>query len=676
MTRQKMARAFAGFTLAVMICGAQAATITTTLTVTNASGSITAGSVSGSATLTNIGSGTFSGSINLASLASSSNVNAPFTITLSSGDKITGTLVIPATAFSGGPLTGTATITGGTGVYNGATGSFQNLTGTASLGLTITLSFSGSGTITTGGSGGGTTGPPAPSITVVENNYGLIAPGLPNYALAPSTLFFVQGTNLSSTTTDLLSSASPGLSTSVSGVSVTVTEGSFTAQCPLYYLSPTQIDAVLPGTTPLGNATITVTNNGAVSATFPIVVAQSAFGILSYNGSLAAAYDASNNILTANNAANPGQVIVLWGSGIGADAADDDKLYPQKQDDLTNIPVQAYVGGVQATLTYRGRSQFPGLDQIVLTIPPSAPTGCYVSLSVVSGNVVSNSVTIPIAASGRTCSDTGGSALPPSVIQSLSGKTTIKEGILTVSQSTTITASGSTGSATVAGIFQSVSGGASSSGGGQVSIGSCLVTTSQVTGSTSATSTPLDAGSSISVTGPAGSLNLGLLSLPGSGLGGFYAPAGGTAPAGFIPTGGGAFTFDNGAGGKDVQHFNTTLNVPAAFTWTNASSVTSVSRSGGVTVNWSGGASGSYVSITGSSTSTIGGKAVSVGFTCIAPVAAGQFTVPPSVLLSLPAGNGSLDVGDYANFQTFTAPGLDLGIASSGNLTTKSLAYN
>ncbi len=539
-------------------------------------------------------------------------------------------------------------------------------------GTSLALTFSGAGSITTAG---GPTGPTPPSITTVQNNYGLIAPGYPNYGIAPSALFFIQGTNLSNSTTDLLSSASPGLQTTVNNVSVSVTSGNTILPCPLYYLSPTQIDAVLPGATPVGNATVTVTNNGVVSTAFQINVVQSAFGILSYNGSFAAAYDANNNIITANNAANPGQAIVLWGSGVGYDPADDDKLYPQKQDNLNNIPMQAFVGGVSATIAYRGRSQFPGVDQVVLTIPSNVPTGCYVSLAIVSGTIVSNSVTIPIAGSGRTCSDSN-SGLTSDIIQGLSGKTTIKEGILTVSQSTTITGGTTRTDNSVGGIFQSVTGFSSSAGAGQVSIGSCLVTTTTASSGTTGTATGLDAGSTIAVNGPAGSLNLSLLSIPGVSLPGFYAPPNGTTPATFIPATGGNFTFDNASGGKDVGHFNATLNLPPTFTWSNAASVTAVSRSQGVNVTWTGGANGSYVNITGGSSATVNGKTVSFGFTCLAPVSAGQFTVPPAVLLALPAGNGSLSVGDYTNVQLFNASGLDLGLLVGGNTTSKTLAYN
>ena len=679
--KQTMNRTFSILALALLVCAAaSAAAISTTVTVNaTAALGVTGATITGTASFTGgIGSGALSASVPLLALFNDP-ATTTFTITGLTGGTLNGNISVPQSLLTGGATssaTVTVAFTDGTGTYAGATGTFK-LTGSVAVDSTGNFklnNFTGSGTITTGG---GTTGPPTPTISTIQNNFGLLAPGLPNYGIAPSALFFIQGTALANTTSALLSSADPGLQTTVSGVTVTVTAGSTVLQCPLYYLSPTQVDAVLPGTTPVGNATITVTNNGGVSAAFPIVVVQSGFGILSYNGSLAAAYDASNAILTSANAANPNQVIVLWGSGVGYDPADDDKLYPQKQDNLTAIPMQAYVGGVQATIAYRGRSQFPGVDQVVLTIPGNAPTGCYVSMSIVSGNIVSNSVTIPIAASGRTCTDSN-SGLTPDIFQSLSGKSAIKIGILSVSQATSVTSAGTRTDGSVGGIFESIASLAGSQGINQVSIGSCLVSNNLTSSSSTATATGLDAGTAISVAGPAGSLTLSQLSVPGVSLAGLYAPAGtGTVPSSFIPASGGAFIFDNGSGGKDVQHFNTTLTLPAAFTWSNVSQVASVTRSQGVNVTWTGGSAGSYVDITGSSTATINGKSVAVSFVCLAPVAAGQFTIPAPVLLALPAGTGSLSVGDYTNQQLFTAPGLDLGLVSGYNLTSKSpLTYN
>jgi len=55
----------------------------------------------------------------------------------------------------------------------------------------------------------------------------------------------------------------------------------------------------------------------------------------------------------------------------------------------------------------------------------------------------------------------------------------------------------------------------------------------------------------------------------------------------------------------------------------------------GVTVNWTGGAAGSYVVIGGSSANSTSG--ISGSFSCFAPVAALTFTVPNFILLNLPA---------------------------------------
>jgi uncharacterized protein (TIGR03437 family) len=528
----------------------------------------------------------------------------------------------------------------------------------------------------TGGSAG------APSITSVQNNYGQIPQGLPNSALAPGSLFFIKGSGLSSVDDGqtLRSSAAPGLQTQASNVSVSVTVNGTTVACPLYYLSPGQIDAVLPGNTPVGTGTLTVTNNQVPSAPVAITVAQSAFGIIGYNTTLAATYDAGNAIITSFNAANPGQTIVIWGSGVGADTANDDKLYPQKQDNLTNIPMQVYVGNVPATILYRGRSQFPGVDQIVVTLPSNVPTGCYVSLAVVSGSpsVVSNVLTIPVAASGKTCSDPD-SALSPTVLQGLLGKSTVRFGFLTVGQNTNIGAGTNQVSNTVGGFFETFSNFSTNSTGNLVSTGSCYVVTSVGTSPVTPSVGPLDAGPSITVAGPQSSLTLTPLGIPGQQIGTFYGAS--NTPANFIPASGGNFVFDNGGGGKDVGHFNTTIVAPANFAWTNSATVTAITRSSGATVTWSGGAPGVTVTISGSSSNTSGGKIVVATFTCQAPRSAGQFTIPVPVLLALPSGSGTLSISDTTGaaagqVATFSATGLDLGLLSGSVSFSENVTYN
>lgn len=68
--------------------------------------------------------------------------------------------------------------------------------------------------------------------------------------------------------------------------------------CPLYYLWPRHINAVLTGSTPVGRGTVFVTNNQDKSANFNTTVSQSAFGIINYTETLAATYDANNALIT------------------------------------------------------------------------------------------------------------------------------------------------------------------------------------------------------------------------------------------------------------------------------------------------------------------------------------------------------------------------------------------
>lgn len=92
---------------------------------------------------------------------------------------------------------------------------------------------------------------------------------------------------------------------------------------------------------------------------------------------------------------------------VGADTSNDDKTYPQKPNNLLNIPMQVFFGGIPASISYRGRSQYPGLDQIVVTIPQNVASGCSVPVVVESGTtpINSNSASIPIALKGGACSN-------------------------------------------------------------------------------------------------------------------------------------------------------------------------------------------------------------------------------------------------------------------------------
>jgi hypothetical protein len=193
-----------------------------------------------------------------------------------------------------------------------------------------------------------------------------------------------------------------------------------------------------------------------------------------------------------------------------------------------------------------------------------------------------------------------------------------------------------------------------SGGGGSVlSLGGCIISNSNVTISgTPPTSTGLDAGT-ITLTGPAGSQVLAAFNNPLTNQ-----PLVGTYDSmlsnSFIPAGGGAFTI-TGSGGKDVGSFTSSMSMGPLFQWTNQSADSTVTRASGIPVTWSGGTSGTYVYIQGSSTS----NSATASFVCYAPVAAGSFTVPSYIALGLPAASGgTLGVANSTTPGSFNASGL------------------
>jgi len=649
----------------VLSLAAQAATtINTTVTVSNATASFTASGgigASGLVSLSNIGSGNFTATLAI----QGTNAVGPYTITLtgtptvgSAGDTITGTVTISVSILAG-TGSGSGTVTGGTGAFANATGSFSNGSGAGTeSGTGATFGFTASGSITIGGSGGG--GGAAPTITGVLNNYSYTPPGFPNSGIAQGALFIVQGTGMAdpSAKAVLQSSASPGLPNTLNGASVTVTVSGTTTTPVFYYAIATQLALVLPSSTPTGTGQITVAYNGQ-TASFPIQVVQSAMGLDAYYGTGAGLAVATNNatgeLYSYTDSIPPGTTITLWGSGLGGDPTRDTTFVapPFSINSLAHV----YVGGIDVPIAYQGASGYPGLNQVDITIPTDAPTGCNVSLvGVTAAGVPTNFLTLPIGSG--ICADQA-FGITGTDYQNLTGQTTVRSGFVALAYVVSPSSSGSGTQQNDIAIadFEKVTGSSYGGGsGGTVSIPGCTVTETLGTGGGTSTTTGLNAGT-ITVTGPNG--NATLTAIPQA-VGTYVAQL----AAGFIPTSGGSFAF-NGTGGADVGPFNTTVSFPnPILTWTNQSADATVNRGSGVLITWTGGSPGTFVIMNGNSSGTVNGQSVTASFTCIAPQSALQFQVPGYVTSILPPGTGTLEIGNYTNYQTFTATGLDRGYSA------------
>jgi uncharacterized protein (TIGR03437 family) len=537
-----------------------------------------------------------------------------------------------------------------------------------------------------------------PSVALIVNAASSIRPGLPNAGIAEGAIFSIYGSNLGPPVG--VPAASFPLKTDFQGTSVKVTVGSTTVSAILFFTRADQVNAGLPSTTPVGTGTLTVTYNGQTSPAVPIAVEKSNIGLFTVNSQGTGdgiVTLADYSLVTASHAANPGEIVILWTTGLGPVSYDE--TIAAAGGDQTSVPLEVFIGGKSANVLYRGRNTCcSSLDQINVKIPQDV-SGCVVPLTLKIGNLVSNTVTMAVAASGRQCTPTN-TAIPQSLYAQLLAKGSYSAGGVTLSRTTSISTTPAipplpattTTTKTDGGgaSFVKVSGNLSGLFNAQIDrtvYGSCVVTTFSGQASnplSGLTLQSLDAGASIGVSGPNG--NKTLVKQTAGGFTIYSATLGNATPGNYLDPGRYTIT---GPGGPDVGSFTAQLTLPQDLVWTNQASITTVNRASGVTLTWSGGDPAGYVTISGTSFVLLpgGNSAVGATFTCTAKTSDGSFTVPPVVLLALPASGsisagpvsiplpGALSLSGVSAFAPFQAPGVDLAAAYSLVTTTETVPY-
>jgi uncharacterized protein (TIGR03437 family) len=538
-----------------------------------------------------------------------------------------------------------------------------------------------------------------PAVTEILNNYGLSNPG----TVAQGAIFIVKGTSLADQETTTLQSVP--LQSNLRNVQIRIIVGGTTTFAPLYYALRTQLAGILPSNTPAGTGTLAVINNGKTSSTRQITVVRSAFGLLTINGSgsgAAAVHDQNYALLQNANATNPGKAVILYGSGLGPTTGNEsvEQSGSNASGDLTSIPISVQIGSKPAQVLYRGRTIFPGLDQINVLIPTLDPSayGCNVALVVTTNGVAANVGTIPVAAEGSTCpANTSGGGN--------SGVMTTQNEVNRWIAAGSYTAGGVGLGRSTAYSIDDFSGGATTVikqdfftasftriGGADLGrmlrgelpasysqylpvVGSCIVyNTIPPDPWPQITRTALDAGPAIVSSGPSGTAIAERNNQQVEGL--TYAAR--NLSNTYVNAGQYSFT---GSGGPDAGAFTGSLEVyPDLVVLNNPDEFKTINRANSLTVRWNGGDPQTNVQIQGFSYSVtnlgapIGTPTV---FLCLAPNTAGQFTVPASVFGQLPLSGsftssgltflvrGSIAVAQSSRGNRVSIPNIDYGTAAN-----------
>lgn len=199
-------------------------------------------------------------------------------------------------------------------------------------------------------------------------NAAAFSPGQP---VAPGSIATIFGQNLCSTQ---MAAPSAQLPAQLGGCSVSVNG----TPAPLYYVSPGQMNFVVPPNVAPGSASLSV-NNGTQTLTGSMNLVSAAPGVFSTNGMgvgmgamlQGQTFQPGPFSITTNGSPTP---VALFMTGL----------------DLSSPPIVT-IGGVPATVTFYGaQPAYPGMQQINFTLPASVAGAGNAPVTVTSGGQSSN----------------------------------------------------------------------------------------------------------------------------------------------------------------------------------------------------------------------------------------------------------------------------------------------
>ena len=215
----------------------------------------------------------------------------------------------------------------------------------------------------------------APAMTAAQ----VLNGGSFQTGIAPNTWVSIKAANLASTTRGWLDEdfVNGALPTALDGVSAW-----FTGK-PAYigYVSPAQINLLVPAGTPVGAAQVQTVNNGLSSSMVTVQVQAVAPAFFTLDGTHIAATHANGSLIGATaitpvamTPTKPGETITLYGTGFGeTNPAIPEGMLVTKAAPLLTLPTVT-VGGTSATVAFGGLVG-AGLYQLNVTVPAGTPDG-------------------------------------------------------------------------------------------------------------------------------------------------------------------------------------------------------------------------------------------------------------------------------------------------------------
>jgi uncharacterized protein (TIGR03437 family) len=196
---------------------------------------------------------------------------------------------------------------------------------------------------------------------------------------APNTFVTIYGQNLAYVTVAISSDDIHGgmLPTSLIGTGVTVLINNLGAA--IYYVSPGQINVLIPANLAAGPATLQLEVDGLAGPAVTIMLGATAPAMFQLDAVTVLATHADYSLVTAAAPAQPGEEIVLYATGLGTTIppAEYNQLPPSAAPLAAGVNFQVLLNGSPVDprdILYAGAAPgFAGLYQINLILPANTP---------------------------------------------------------------------------------------------------------------------------------------------------------------------------------------------------------------------------------------------------------------------------------------------------------------
>lgn len=209
-------------------------------------------------------------------------------------------------------------------------------------------------------------------------------------AITPGEVITLFGSGLGAAASGLTIAPNGTVSTTLGGAQVLING----VAAPLIYVSPSQVNAIIPYEVGSGIANIQVNWNGAQSAAWGIPIASSSpaiFTTASDGVGQAAVLNQDNSVNGASNPAARGTVVQIYATGGGQTSPAASTGSVTKVAAQLALPVTVTIGGVSAQVLYAGSApgEVEGVVQLNVVVPASVTPGAALPLLVTIGGVAS-----------------------------------------------------------------------------------------------------------------------------------------------------------------------------------------------------------------------------------------------------------------------------------------------